>query len=123
MEKINKLSESDLEKIVKQVIKESERNRIVTSSSVTSSKIRELIENGYIPYYLDFNKSGNYKIVKVTDFKDRLSSTTIYFLTENEYRKLKKLVENVNDLTSALLEEIELRRKQIIGVLEQVIMK
>ena len=123
MEKLIKLSESNLEKIIKQVIKESEKDRISTLGTIKNKQNEKLIENGYSPYYLDFKEKGNYKIVKVNKITEDLPRTTYYFLSKNEYEKLKKLVENVNNLTLSLLEEIELRRKQLIGVLEQVIMK
>lgn len=123
MEKIIRLTENDLTNIVKKIINESEINRIVFGSQISNGANQELISKGYTPYYMDFKKDGDYKIIKVKNIKDDLPKTRFYFLTDKEHSQLTELTENVNNLISDYLKMIELYRKQLIGVLEQKIIK
>lgn len=120
---MTKLTESDLNRIVKKVINESNTNRIVYGEMIKNSTSQELLSKGYTPYYLDLRKNGEYKIVKVTNIKDNLPKTRFYFLGENEYGLLQRLVDNINELISNYMTMIDLYKKQIIGVLEQKIIK
>lgn len=123
MSKIIKLTESDLNRIVKKVINESNSNRIVYGSMISNSSNQELITKGYTPYYLDLNKNGDYKIVKVGNLKGDLPKTTFYFLNERELGLLQRLTDNINKLISEYMTMINLYKKQLIGVLEQKIIK
>lgn len=123
MEKIVRLTERDLTNIIQKVINETKNDRIVYSSQIQNNYNQELITKGFTPYYLDLKKNGDYKIVKVSNLKGDLPKTTFYFLSDDEYSKLNKLTENVNSLISEYLKMIELYRKQLIGVLEQKIIK
>lgn len=123
MGKIVKITESDLTNIVKKIINETKNDRIVYGHAIQNKYNQELITKGFTPYYLDLKKDGNYKIVKVSNLKGDLPNTTFYFLSDDEYSKLNKLTENVNNLISEYLKMIELYRKQLIGVLEQKIIK
>jgi hypothetical protein len=123
MSKIIKLTESDLNRIVKRVINESSSDRIVYGSMISNSSNQELISKGYTPYYLDLNKDGDYKIVKVKNIKDDLPKTRFYFLNELEHNLLERLVDNINKLISEYMTMIGLYKKQLIGVLEQKIIK
>jgi hypothetical protein len=122
MGKIVRLTESDLTKIVKRVI--NENDRIVRGYQISNNKNQKLIDDGYIPYYLDLKIEGDYKIIKVKDIKGDLPrDTTFYFLTNDELFNLIRLVDNVNELTTQYKQMIDLYRKQLIGVLEQKIIK
>jgi len=55
--------------------------------------------------------------------KKILPKTSFYFLDEREVGLLERLVDNVNELTSEYLKMIDLDKKQLIGVLEQKIIK
>ena len=123
MEKIIRLTEQDLTRIVNKVINESKNDRIVYGSQISNGSNLELINKGYTPYYLDFKKEGDYKIVKVKSLKEDLPKTTFYFLDERELGQLQKLTENVNNLISEYIKMIGLYKKQLIGVLEQKIIK
>lgn len=123
MEKTNKLTESDLTRIVKNVITESKNDRIIYGPQISNKSNLELIDKGYTPYYLDLKRDGEYKIVKVKSLKDNMPGTTFYFLSDDEVGKLNKLVENINSLISEYLKMIKLYKKQLIGVLEQKIIK
>ena len=123
MEKTNKLTESDLTRIVKNVITESKNDRIIYGPQISNKTNLELIDKGYTPYYLDLKRDGEYKIVKVKSLKDNMPGTTFYFLSDDEVGKLNKLVENINSLISEYLKMIKLYKKQLIGVLEQKIIK
>jgi len=123
MNKIIKLTESDLTNLVKKVINESENDRIIFGSQIENVYSKDLISKGYTPYYIDFKKEGDYKIVKVSNLKGDLPKTRFYFLTDKEHSQLIKLTENINNLISEYLKMIELYRKQLIGVLEQKIIK
>jgi len=118
-----KLTESDLNRIVKKIINESSSDRIVYGSMISNSLSQELISKGYTPYYLDLKKDGDYKIVKVKNIKDDLPKTRFYFLNEREYNLLERLVDNINKLISEYMKMIDLYKKQLIGVLEQKIIK
>lgn len=123
MEKTIKLTESDLTRIVKNVITESKNDRIIYGPQISNKSNLELIDKGYTPYYLDLKRDGEYKIVKVKSLKDDMPGTTFYFLSDDEVGKLNKLVENINSLISEYLKMIKLYKKQLIGVLEQKIIK
>jgi hypothetical protein len=123
MKKIIKLTESDLTRIVGKIIKESKSDRIVYGSQISNTLNQKLISEGYKPYYLDLNKKGDYKIVKVKNIKEDLPKTTFYFLSDDEHFKLVRLTENVNKLISEYQNVIDLYTKQLIGVLEQKIIK
>lgn len=123
MEKTIKLTESDLTRIVKNVITESKNDRIIYGPQISNKSNLELIDKGYTPYYLDLKRDGEYKFVKVKSLKDNMPGTTFYFLSDDEVGKLNKLVENINSLISEYLKMIKLYKKQLIGVLEQKIIK
>jgi hypothetical protein len=123
MEKTIRLTESDLTRIVKNVITESKNDRIIYGPQISNKSNLELIDKGYTPYYLDLKRDGEYKIVKVKSLKDDMPGTTFYFLSDDEVVKLNKLVENINSLISEYLKMIKLYKKQLIGVLEQKIIK
>lgn len=123
MKKVVKLTESDLINIVKKVIGESKHDRIVYGPQISNKNNKEFISKGYIPYYLDLKKNGDYKIIEVKNLEKDLPKTTFYFLSDDEHSKLTKLVENINNLISEYLNIIDLYRKQLIGVLEQKIIK
>lgn len=123
MKKIIKLTESDLTNIVKRVITESKNDRIVFGSQISNGSNLEFIEKGYTPYYLDLSKDGDYKIVKVKNLKGDLPKTTFYFLNERELELLQRLTDNINNLISEYIKIIGLYKKQLIGVLEQKIIK
>ena len=122
MGKIVRLTESDLTKIVKRVI--NENDRIVRGYQISNNINQKLIDDGYTPYYLDLKTEGDYKIIKVKDIKGDLPrDTTLYFLTNDELFNLIRLVDNVNELTTQYKQMIDLYRKQLIGVLEQKIIR
>ena len=123
MKKIINLTEQDLTNIVRKVITESKNDRIVYGPQISNKSNLELIDKGYTPYYLDLKRDGEYKIVKVKSLKDNMPGTTFYFLSDDEVGKLNKLVENINSLISEYLKMIKLYKKQLIGVLEQKIIK
>jgi hypothetical protein len=102
---------------------ESKNDRIVYGPQISNKSNLELINKGYTPYYLDLKRDGEYKIVKVKSLKDDMPGTTFYFLSDDEVNKLTKLVENVNNLISEYLNLIKLYKRQLIGVLEQKIIK
>ena len=122
MGKIVRLNESDLTKIVKRVI--NENDRIVRGYQISNNINQKLIDDGYTPYYLDLKTEGDYKIIKVEDIKGDLPrDTTFYFLTNDELFNLIRLVDNVNELTTQYKQMIDLYKKQLIGVLEQKIIR
>lgn len=123
MSKIIKLTESDLNRIVKKVISESKNDRIVYGEQISNNSNLKFIEKGYTPYYLDLSKNGDYKIIKVKDLMVDLPKTTFYFLNELELSLLERLTDNINKLISEYLTMINLYKKQLIGVLEQKIIK
>ena len=123
MKKIINLTEQDLTNIVRKVITESKNDRIIYGPQISNKSNLELIDKGYTPYYLDLKRDGEYKIVKVKSLKDDMPGTTFYFLSDDEVNKLTKLVENTNSLVSEYLKMIKLYKKQLIGVLEQKIIK
>jgi len=123
MKKTIRLNESDLTRIVEKVIDESKNDRIVYGPQISNKSNLELIDKGYTPYYLDLKRDGEYKIVKVKSLKDDMPGTTFYFLSDDEVGKLTKLVDNINSLISEYLKMIKLYKKQLIGVLEQKIIK
>jgi hypothetical protein len=123
MEKIIRLTENQLTDIVKNLLKENNGNRIVYGSQINNKRNEELITKGYEPYYLDLSKKGDYKVVMVKDLKKDLPKTTFYFLNGDEYSKVLRLTENVNDLISEYLKMIDLYTQQLIGVIEQKIIK
>jgi hypothetical protein len=123
MKKIVTMSEGELIGVIKKIINESKSDRIVYGSMISNSSNQELISRGYVPYYLDLNKPGDYKIIKVKNIKGDLPKTSFYFLDEREVGLLERLVDNVNELTSEYLKMINLYKKQLIGVLEQKIIK
>lgn len=123
MKKIINLTEQDLTNIVRKVITESKNDRIIYGPQISNKSNLELIDKGYTPYYLDLKRDGEYKIVKVKSLKDDMPGTTFYFLSDDEVGKLNKLVENINSLISEYLKMIKLYKKQLIGVLEQKIIK
>ena len=123
MKNIITLTETNLNNIVSQIIKESESSRIVYGPQIRNKWNEELITKGFTPYYLDLSKKGEYKIVRVKDLMGDLPKTTFYFLTDNEHSKVLKLTENVNELISQYLKVIDLYTKQLVGVVEQKIIK
>ena len=123
MGKVIKLTESDLTNIVKKVISESKNDRIVYGSQISNNINLKFIEEGYTPYYLDLSKDGDYKIIKVKNLKGDLPKTTFYFLDELELSFLERLTDNINKLISEYMTMIGLYKKQLIGVLEQKIIK
>lgn len=119
-----KISESDLNIVIKRVINETKNDRIVYGDMMSNkSLINQHIIKGFRPYYLDLKTDGDYKIIEVKNLKDNLPKTTFYFLDDREYKLLQRLVENINDLISDYIKMITLYRKQLIGVLEQKIIK
>ena len=123
MKKIIKLTERDLTNIVRKVITESKNDRIVYGSQISNGSNLKFIEEGYTPYYLDLSKDGDYKIIKVKNLKGDLPKTTFYFLDELELSFLERLTDNINKLISEYMTMIGLYKKQLIGVLEQKIIK
>lgn len=123
MGKVIRLTESDLTNIVKKVITESKNDRIVYGSQISNASNLKFIEKGYTPYYLDLSKDGDYKIIKVKNLKGDLPKTTFYFLDELELSFLERLTDNINKLISEYITMIGLYKKQLIGVLEQKIIK
>jgi hypothetical protein len=123
MKKVIKLTESDLNKIVNKIINESKHDRIVYGDTIKNKKYQTYISDGFKPYYLDLSTDGDYKIIKVKDITSNLPKTTFYFLDEREYGLLNRLVDNINELISSYKNMISLYRKQLIGVLEQKIIK
>jgi len=122
MKKTIKLSNSDLTQIVKRIINETKSDRIVNGLMINNAKYEDYIKDGFIPYYLDLSIDGDYKIIKKKLNKDA-DQTTFYFLNENEYNQLNKLVKSINELISNHKLMINLYKKQLIGVLEQKIIK
>jgi hypothetical protein len=122
MKKTIKLSNSDLTQIVKRIINETKNDRIVNGLMINNAKYEDYIKDGFIPYYLDLSIDGDYKIIKKKLNKDA-DQTTFYFLSENEYNQLNKLVKSINELISNHKLMINLYKKQLIGVLEQKIIK
>jgi hypothetical protein len=120
--KIN-LTEFDIIRIVKQVINETKSDRIVFGDRILNVKNKEFISNGYSPYYLDLKKDGEYKIVKVNKLDRNLPKVKFYFLNDDEVGKLDKLMNSLNELISEYLVMIDLYKKQLIGVLEEKIIK
>ncbi len=123
MKKIIRLTESDITNIVKRVITESKHDRIVNHHMIKNNHYRSYISEGYEPYYLDLSKDGDYRIVKLNNLNGDLPNTTFYFLDDREVELLSKLVNSTNNLISDYKEMINLYRKQLIGVLEQKIIK
>jgi hypothetical protein len=122
MKKTIKLSNSDLTQIVKKIINETKNDRIVNGLMINNTKYEDYIKDGFTPYYLDLSIDGDYKIIKKKLNKD-MDQTTFYFLNENEYNQLNKLVKSINELISNHKLMINLYKKQLIGVLEQKIIK
>jgi hypothetical protein len=123
MEKVIKLTESDLTQVVKKIINESKHDRIVNGEMIKNNRYKSFIEDGFIPYYLDLSIDGNYKIVKLKNLNGDLPRTTFYFLDDREHNQLSKLVDSTNELISNYKKMISLYKKQLIGVLEQKIIK
>lgn len=117
------ITESELHNMVKKIVNESKHDRIMYGGQISNSSNKELISQGYTPYYLDLSSDGNYKIIKVTDLKKDLPNTRFYFLDEREHGLLQRMVNNINDLISEYIKMIDLYKKQLIGVLEQKIIK
>ena len=123
MKKVIKLTESDLTKIVKKVVNESKHDRIVHGDMAKNNKYKTYITDGFNPYYLNLNSDGDYKIFKIKNIDSDIPKTTIYFLDDHELVLLKRLLESTNNIISEYKKMIDLYRKQLIGVLEQKIMK
>jgi hypothetical protein len=123
MKKVIRLTEDDLTHLITKVINESSSDRIVYGPQISNKSNLELIDKGYTPYYLDLKKDGDYKIVKVGNLKGDLPKTTFYFLNERELGLLQRLTDNINKLISEYMTMINLYKKQLIGVLEQKIIK
>jgi hypothetical protein len=123
MKKTIKLTESDLVKIVKKITNES-HDRITNSEMINNRKYESLVLEGFKPYYLDLTSDGDYKITEFKVSKEgKHYKGKIYFLDKREYGQLNKLLESTNKIISEHKEMINLYRKQLIGVLEQKIIK
>jgi hypothetical protein len=97
-------------------------------AAATSGKFNaftRLKSKGLTPYYFD-RDSNNFgivelnKVVKPSAFN---KPKEVFLLTQDEYEKIKKLSDNIKEMVSLKLKQIELYKEYIPAVMQEIIKK
>ena len=123
MKKIIRLTESDLTNIVQKVISEQDEKRIVRGINFGKHGVNKAKREGLTPYYFDFKVDGDYKLVEVTSYSEKIDSIQIFLLKPEEAEKTQRHIDIVNDLVQKKLEQIKLFKQLIPATTAQKIMK
>lgn len=124
MKKVITLTESELTQIVEKVIKEQQEDRVVPGRNITKLRIQIYSEQGFTPYYFDSKEYGKYKMVEVTGpLPSNMDRVRIFLLKPEEFEKINKIIDIMNDIIPKHLEKIKLLTQYVTAVLVDKIMK
>ena len=115
-------NKSDLNEIIKRVMNESKEDRIVRGANI-KLKHKNLISNGFHPYYLKLKNNYEYEIIKVDNITYNHRDIKFYFLDEDEFKRFEKLLIKTNEIISNHFEAIKLHGQMLISILEQKIIQ
>lgn len=108
----------------KEVSDDSESRRVL-DTTLSSMDFTRLKSKGLTPYYFD-RDSNNFgivelnKVVKPSMFN---KPKEVFLLTQDEYEKIKKLSDNIKEMVSLKLKQIELYKEYIPAVMQEIIKK
>ena len=123
-----KITEEEKDEILGQHKKETtddSESRRVLDVTLTSMDFTRLKSKGLTPYY--FNRDSNdFDIIELS--KPVKSSIfngpkEVFLLTQDEYEKIKKLSDNIKEMISLKLKQIELYKEYIPAVMQEIIKK
>lgn len=124
MKKVISLTETELTQIVEKVIKEQQEDRVVPGRNITKLRIQIYSEQGLTPYYFDSKEYGKYKMVEVTGpLPSNMDRVRIFLLKPEEFEKINKIIDIMNDIIPKHLEKIKLLTQYVTAVLVDKIMK
>jgi hypothetical protein len=122
------ITEEEKDEILGQHKKEASddsESRRVLDTTLSSMDFTRLKSKGLTPYYFD-RDSNNFgivelnKVVKPSAFN---KPKEVFLLTQDEYEKIKKLSDNIKEMVSLKLKQIELYKEYIPAVMQEIIKK
>jgi ribonuclease HIII len=98
-------------------------DRKMLDFDITPITLAKIKSQGLTPYYYD----GDTDIVEMTGpIKGKTYNTKpkeVYLLTPDEYNKMKKLTDNINEMIELKMKQIELYKQYIPSVADEIIKK
>lgn len=100
--------------------------RRTLDTNLKSFDFTRLKSQGLTPYFVETGKGNKVEIVELTKPTKQDWSTKpkeVYLLTPDEYNKMKKLTDNINETIELKLKQIELYKQYIPAVAAEIINK
>lgn len=101
-------------------------DRRTLDTKLKSFDFTRLKSQGLTPYYVETklgNKVNMIELTKPTKQDWSSKPKEVYLLTPDEYEKIKKLTDNINEMIELKLKQIELYKQYIPAVAAEVIKK
>jgi len=100
--------------------------RRTLDTNLKSFDFTRLKSQGLTPYFVD-TKPGNkvemVELIKPTKQDWSTKPKEVYLLTPDEYNKMKKLTDNINEMIELKMKQIELYKQYIPAVMGEIIKK
>lgn len=101
-------------------------DRRTLDTNLKSFDFTRLKSQGLTPYYVDTKLGNKVEMVELSKPTKQDWSTKpkeVYLLTPDEYGKMKKLTDNINEMIELKLKQIELYKQYIPAVAAEIIKK
>ena len=101
-------------------------DRRTLDTNLKSFDFTRLKSQGLTPYYVETklgNKVNMVELTKPTKQDWGTKPKEVYLLTPDEYEKIKKLTDNINEMIELKLKQIELYKQYIPAVASEIIKK
>jgi hypothetical protein len=101
-------------------------DRRTLDTNLKSFDFTRLKSQGLTPYYVDTKLGNKVEMVELSKPTKQDWSTKpkeVYLLTPDEYGKMKKLTDNINEMIELKIKQIELYKQYIPAVAAEIIKK
>ena len=101
-------------------------DRITLDINLKSLDFTRLKSQGLTPYFVETKKGNKVEMVELSKPINQDWSTKpkeVYLLTPDEYGKIKKLTDNINEMIELKLKQIELYKQYIPAVADEITKK
>jgi hypothetical protein len=129
MKKVVKLSESDLTRIIENIINEQDNElpRKVYDHRITRDKLQSYRDNGLMLYYFNPNEGRDFGLIEfkapLSAFEIRNNPKYVYALTQDEYNKVNQVVMNIQEMSETYREQIKLYKQLVYVMMDKIVEK